>query len=351
MIELQRHIEILLLENDCVIVPQFGGFMAHHVEARYDKNDNSFLPPLRTIGFNPQLTMNDSLLVQSYIEAYDLSYPEALHRIEDEVNELRQQLESDGYYELNDLGVLNINLDGNISFEPCEAGILTPDLYGLSNFGMLPLSAQMAQDKQASIEVTEKETAQPDAPQALSLDEILNGSIKDNNDKHYHIPQAWVRNAVAAAAVVIMFFLLPTKTGNPTHYKISTGSIDTGMLIRLLPKAKSTSEMKWNVVPKDSVRGKNKNTNKKEQIVDIQSTKKEYYSIVLASRTTKTNAIRYVDRLHADGMPDVFVHSNHLGSAKVLYGKFTTEQEARKNLRTLTNKEEFKDSWVMKVRH
>ena len=29
MIELARHIEILLLENDCVIIPDFGGFIAH----------------------------------------------------------------------------------------------------------------------------------------------------------------------------------------------------------------------------------------------------------------------------------------------------------------------------------
>ncbi|MQO83477.1 SPOR domain-containing protein, partial [Prevotella copri] len=36
MNRLERHIEILLLSNDCVIVPGFGGFMAHHVDARYD---------------------------------------------------------------------------------------------------------------------------------------------------------------------------------------------------------------------------------------------------------------------------------------------------------------------------
>ena len=100
MIELERHIEILLLSNDCVIVPGFGGFMAHHVDARYDEQENLFLPPQRTIGFNPQLTLNDSLLAQSYIEAYDISYPEALRRIEDEVRELRQHIECNGSYEL-----------------------------------------------------------------------------------------------------------------------------------------------------------------------------------------------------------------------------------------------------------
>ena len=98
MIELERHIEILLLNNDCVIVPELGGFMAHHIDARYDEEEDMFLPPLRTLGFNPQLNINDSLLAQSYVEAYDISYPEALRRIEDEVNELKQHLENEGSY-------------------------------------------------------------------------------------------------------------------------------------------------------------------------------------------------------------------------------------------------------------
>ncbi len=45
VIELERHIEILLLSNDCVIVPDFGGFMAHHVDAYYDEEETIFLPP------------------------------------------------------------------------------------------------------------------------------------------------------------------------------------------------------------------------------------------------------------------------------------------------------------------
>ena len=37
MIELARHIEILLLENDCVIIPDFGGFIAHYQPARSEE--------------------------------------------------------------------------------------------------------------------------------------------------------------------------------------------------------------------------------------------------------------------------------------------------------------------------
>ena len=120
MIELERHIEILLLNNDCVIVPNLGGFMAHHVEARYDEEDCIFLPPLRTLGFNPQLKINDSLLAQSYIEAYDISYPEAIQRIEDEVNELTQHLQNEGRYELNNIGILAVSHDKDLLEVICD---------------------------------------------------------------------------------------------------------------------------------------------------------------------------------------------------------------------------------------
>lgn len=72
--------------------------------------------------------------MQSYAEAYDLSYPDAYARIENEVRELKQHIENDGYYELSDIGTLCLNNEGNLEFKPCEAGILTPDLYSLSSF-------------------------------------------------------------------------------------------------------------------------------------------------------------------------------------------------------------------------
>ena len=62
MISLARHIELLLLEHDCVIVPGLGGFIANHTEARYTGDEEHlFLPPYRTIGFNQQLQVNDGL--------------------------------------------------------------------------------------------------------------------------------------------------------------------------------------------------------------------------------------------------------------------------------------------------
>ena len=56
MIELAQHIEALLLENDCVIVPGFGGFVAHYAPATQCKKKKIFFYPLPVrFGFNPQL--------------------------------------------------------------------------------------------------------------------------------------------------------------------------------------------------------------------------------------------------------------------------------------------------------
>ena len=90
MIELARHIEILLLENDCVIIPDIWRFYSALINlARYIKEENLYLPPVRTIGFNPQLTINDGLLVQSYMQAHHTDFPDATRMIEEEVAGLK----------------------------------------------------------------------------------------------------------------------------------------------------------------------------------------------------------------------------------------------------------------------
>ena len=161
MKEIERHIESLLLRNDCVIVPDLGGFVAHHVDARYSEEECLFLPPTRMLGFNPQLTMNDSLLVQSYADTYDLSYPEALGRVEQEVAALRSALDEEGHCELEGLGTLYKNQEGKLSFAPCEAGILTPSLYALDSFEVKPLEtaakSEAEEEKTQAVVVTRDE--------------------------------------------------------------------------------------------------------------------------------------------------------------------------------------------------
>ncbi len=347
VIELERHIEILLLSNDCVIVPDFGGFMAHHVDARYDGRDNMFLPPLRTVGFNPQLQMNDSLLALSYVEAYDISYPEALQRIANEVAELRQTLENTGKYELNDIGTIILNEDGNYIFEPCEAGILTPELYGLGGFNMLPLD-QVGTDESLENGATATIVDMPAKPNAV----FINDSDDEEDEasaEFVSIKKSWLRNIAAACVAIIAFFAFSTPLSTPTVQK---SQIDTGMLNCIMPKETVKAAQPQELVLGNATQAEESIPAKPTSMTqdsELQASTSAYYSIVLASRVTKRNAASYAEMLQDKGFKEtrVLITNNNV---KVIYGTYATEGEAYSALNRLHTYEAFADGWITKVK-
>ena len=364
VIELERHIEILLLNNDCVIVPDLGGFMAHYSEAHYDDRDQMFLPPMRTLGFNPALKMNDSLLAQSYIEAYDISYPEAILRIEDEVSELRQHIENEGSYELNDLGILKMNEYGNYEFEPCEAGILTPTLYGLSTVEMEPLvnmTSSFVEAKTRPIKVESilendaKETVHEEKAQEV---EMSSSYFKDDNDDKVHIPVSVLRNIMAAAIAIFGFFLISTPLNNGSSKEMSMLNFDTETLTRILPKATiqgnaEVKGMKASEVHNDAVvkydNETTDNINKETVSVEREKTV-PYYTLVLASQVSKKNASLYVEKLHKAGFNEAKIFTSH-SSTRVIFNRYKTEAEAYNALREMREYTEFHEAWVYQVKH
>ena len=192
MIELAQHIETLLLENDCVIVPGFGGFVAHYSPATRIKEENIFLPPTRTIGFNPQLKLNDGVLVQSYMSAYDTSFADASRIVEKEVNEFIGLLHEEGKAHLDNIGEIHYNVYGNYEFIPYDSKITTPSLYGLDFFEMQELSVLQQKEKVW-------------VPTHLE---------KEKKTFEISINRAYLRNAAEMIAAIVLLFALSTPVEN-----------------------------------------------------------------------------------------------------------------------------------------
>ena len=357
VIELERYIEILLLSNDCVIVPDFGGFMAHHVDAYYDEEENLFLPPQRTLGFNPQLKINDSLLAQSYVEAYDISYPEAILRIEDEVNELKMHLQTKGIYELNGIGTLEFNENGNYVFTPCEAGILTPNLYGLCSFEMTPLKMAVAAPAAVPVEdETEKEAAQIISMNHLESDAESAETEDEDEEDVVRIKFSWIRNAVAVAAILLAVFFAAMPTGKTEMMTRTISNINNGLLFGMMSKDTNTSKIEINKA--DIQKSTNKADTitqlekiKTEQTVKTEPEKKKGYCIVLASQVSKRNAEMFIERLKGKGLDSAEICTTNKTQVirRVICGNFQTQEEAYKALRNIHKDEELKDAWVYKL--
>ena len=361
MIELERHIEVLLLNNDCVIIPNFGGFMVHHVEARYDEKDHIFLPPYRTLGFNPQLKMNDSLLAQSYIEAYDISYPEAIKRIESEVDELNQILDNEGEYELNDIGTLHRNEMGSFDFVPCDAGILTPYLYGLSSFELESLSSIKAKRNKEVIEAEKETTNIPTGIQALEKANIfanqssLSNKTEDeqeDQEKSIRISISMLRNAAAVAILFVVLMLIPTPLSNKKD-KLIQSELNTSLLYKIIPNDVITEKAGVNPLEKIASKPQTesaKAVKAKEVVEEVNTPKKQetFYTIVLASRITKKNAEAYTESLKNKGLEnaEMIAKGAHV---KVICGRYESEKEAYKAMNKLNNNPDFADCWVTKI--
>ncbi len=180
--ELARHIKVLLAENDCVILPELGGFMAQYVPACHIPEENMFMPPCRKVTFNTQLSLNDGLLVQAYMQAYDTNYPKALGMMNEAVSALRNQLAQEGEAKLQGIGTLRVTLDSRVEFVPEDQEILSPALYGFSSFEMLPLS-EIAAKKEPTVSEPEKKNAV-----VISIN------------------RQWLNTAVAAVVAIVLFF-------------------------------------------------------------------------------------------------------------------------------------------------
>ncbi len=375
MIELARHIEILLLENDCVIIPDFGGFIAHYQPARYVKEENLYLPPVRTIGFNPQLTINDGLLVQSYMQAHHTDFPDATRMIEEEVAGLKENLYKEGCAEIHGIGVLHYNIHGTYEFHPNEDGALSPALYGLGSFSISRLEYLTS-----TISATTRELL----PQ------------QEKRKRTVRFKRQWIGNAVAVAAAVLLFFFLSVPVENTYVDKGNYASLGTDGLFDAIrsqslattlitvpgkPQQPKKTGIKNNqntlkpVAVKVEKVGKAEETAPKNIVVTSLSTeqpakpvvkpsatskpapekketaapvanKKGNYCIIVSSLPTANDAQQVLNDYKQKGYKDATIIEGN-GRYRLSLCSFADKAAAYKKLNELKQNDAFKNAWVL----
>lgn len=373
MIELSKHIEVLLLENDCVIVPGLGGFIAHYRSSVYKEDTQEYCPPVRTIGFNPQLVMNDGLLVQSYMQAYDTDFPDATRRIEKTVAYLKEELYKKGQFPLGSVGMLYYNMNGGYGFEPCADGYFTPSLYGLQRFSLATLPEEHV--LVSSVE-----------PLSTSLQEVSVPSQRTVLKPLRH----WLQTAVAVAAAILLFFVLSVPVentymddanyaslGSTTLFdairsqSVTTQVADASVqqeVVRKLPLKNHVNTLKPVTVKTEKV-GKAPETPakvekekpvatpkaapvavtttpKKESKPMVQPERKQTaYYIIIASLTTRADAQRELKKFQAEGCANAVILESQ-GKYRIAFDQYRTQADAYGKVQELRKQDVFKNAWV-----
>ena len=81
-----HYISELLFLHDCVIIPDFGGFIGNRKSAQLNKTTGRLIPPSKQILFNRNLTTNDGLLINHIAQNESISQHEAKQKLEEFVN-------------------------------------------------------------------------------------------------------------------------------------------------------------------------------------------------------------------------------------------------------------------------
>ncbi|WP_435414274.1 SPOR domain-containing protein [Polaribacter aestuariivivens] len=143
---LANYINDLLYRYDCVIVPDFGGFVTNKIGAKLNSDSHTFYPPTKQISFNSHLKNTDGLLVNYIASSENISFEKASTAVSLSVIKWKNELQT-ASIQLNNLGKLSLNDEKQIVFEPTKELNFLTESFGLSTFNSPEITRYKAQVK------------------------------------------------------------------------------------------------------------------------------------------------------------------------------------------------------------
>ncbi|MHA8086638.1 HU domain-containing protein [Aquirufa sp. Wall-65K1] len=128
-------IETLLYEHDCIIIPNFGGFVVNVKDFEFNAKEEIIYPRKRWIAFNERLRSDDGILATAWAKKEGISHKIAFDQINQFSKSLKDLLMSEQHMVLNKLGTFSLTAESKIAFTP------NPDQnFDLSQFGLMPVA-------------------------------------------------------------------------------------------------------------------------------------------------------------------------------------------------------------------
>lgn len=142
MVEVEKYIKRLLYDQDCVIIPEFGGVLTQYLPARFEPSSGRYLPSERKVAFNEVLKIDDGLLTKYISENEGLPYGEAKRHIHDFVQTVQSLIRKNKTVTLGGIGSFQLNPEGRLVFQPDNSRNFHAEFYGLSPVAASDLKLQ-----------------------------------------------------------------------------------------------------------------------------------------------------------------------------------------------------------------
>lgn len=318
MNQLVLHIEYLLHEHNCVIVPGLGGFVVN-TNTAFKRELSIFEPSYCELVFNSFLTHNDGLLVESYMQTDNIPFESALQRIEKAVKELRQKLNTDKRVSLDDLGEFTLSDSQQLVYNPKP--FVRPELYGLTTAALKPI----IQLKTTVTPVTSK---------------------PEESETRKSIPKISIAAAVAAV-IALVFFVFPLQDSVNKH---QSAKLLTESNIFAKTEKQKNRPSTYDAFSESLVGKKNESNAEESNKEAVTSTEDHQYYIIVGVYEVRDIANRMLERLKSDGF-DKCNSIEKPDRIDVYAASFTTREEANKVASEMRkNFDMYQEAWVKKIK-
>ncbi len=164
-LDIEKLIEKLLHHYECVILPDFGGFIIRDSPCNFNVAKDKLKPYGKHIFFNPHLLQNDGLLYNEIQKNHQQSYQEAINSYQSWLSGIKQTIEDAGSKSFGHLGTFYRGNENNVWFSPLSTLNLAMDSYGL-----FPIDVKQVikEEKAIQIPVEKKEVIQEEVIYTLA---------------------------------------------------------------------------------------------------------------------------------------------------------------------------------------
>lgn len=195
---LSMHVEYLLRDHDCVVLPGFGAFICDNRPAAFDCDGETLLPPGRRLAFNPLINRNDGLLATSIARRESIPFEATSKKVAERIAHLRGELQREQRMQFGRLGQFMLNPEGITAFVPAELAGINGAYFGLKPIALQPLQK---------------------AGQTTTTQVATEVNLRGAHRRRWRAVRAYASGIAAVLAVAVtigMFLLNPVRISTPT---------------------------------------------------------------------------------------------------------------------------------------
>lgn len=335
--KMETYISDLLYRHDCVIIPRLGGIITNYRSAQIHPVSHTIRPPSKSIRFNVNLQEDDGLLANYVSSCESISFASAQSKIERFVFSIQNDLEHKKEARLPKIGVLSVDINGIISFEPDLKVNYLPDAFGLE-----AIQSPAILRKSKGIDVSKQ---------------IYQGAKSIQAQKtSFNWKVAAVLIPLIGLSTYVSFQkeALSDKYANYAYlnpFKEKPASVYVPRTMEVKEKKIELKETKITTTPKTVVETVKANTEvKAKKTIPAPSVKTTLVSkpfhLVAGCFSSKLNANNLVAQLKTEGFEASVIGQNENGLFRVAFQSYVSRELAVSEMKKL--KDSGKSTWLLK---